>query len=129
MNKLAPFAASILWALGSVFLGCGGGGNDTSSSSTGGSSTSPSSSSGATSTGGTGGTGGATSSSSAGGGTSSSSGTGGMPPMPNYDCSAPSGAAGNLMLTTVASSLNAPVLVKAAPDDPDRLYIVQQSGE
>lgn len=60
-------------------------------------------------------------------GSSSSSSTGGGPV--DHDCSAPTGAVAGLTLTTVATSLNAPVLIKAAPGNPDRLYIVQQGGQ
>ncbi|NUO47340.1 MAG: glucose dehydrogenase [Polyangiaceae bacterium] len=46
-----------------------------------------------------------------------------------FDCSAPDGSMPSLTLTEVADSLDNPVLVKAAPDNADRLYIVEQSGQ
>lgn len=61
---------------------------------------------------------------SGGGGAAGSGGTpGGL-----YDCSAPSGAAGNLKLTSIATGLDDPLLVKSPPDDPARLIVAQRDG-
>lgn len=65
-----------------------------------------------------------------GSGTSSSTGTGtggGAPA--DYDCTAPTGTVPTLGAKVVVNGLSEPVQVKAAPDDPDRLYVVQKSGQ
>ena len=41
---------------------------------------------------------------------------------------APAGAVGPLILTEVANGLGTPVQAISAPDDPDRLYIVEKSA-
>src|SRR5689334_22428751 len=110
---LASFAVTLV----ASFVGCGG---ESGTPGTGGKATGGTGGTGGT--GAAGGTGSMTTSSS-----SSSSSSSGSTPM--YDCTAASGAPGALKLTQIADSLNAPILVKSAPDDPDRLYIVQQSGE
>lgn len=46
----------------------------------------------------------------------------------NYDCSAPEGAVPPLKLTEVASGLNQPMLIKGAPGDDERLYIIERPG-
>jgi glucose/arabinose dehydrogenase len=82
------------------------------------------------STTGTGGAaGGATTSSGTGGaGGSGSGGAGGGLPPPTVDCSPPSGAEAPLQLTQVAGGLDLPILVKSAPGDPSRLFVVSQQG-
>jgi glucose/arabinose dehydrogenase len=61
-----------------------------------------------------------------GGGSTSSGGSGGTSML---SCDPAEGNMPGLKLTEIATGLNAPIQVKAAPDDPDRLYIVQQSGQ
>jgi len=127
---------SVLCGLGGFAAGCGDDQTNTSSTSTttstGGSTASTGGSGGTGGVGGVGGVGGTTSSSGGtggtGGSTSSSGGTGGGGEA-FHDCTAPSGNPGPLKLTPVATSLNSPVLAKSAPDNPDRLYIVQQGGK
>lgn len=142
MNQRALGICSVLGLLFGSSFACGGSDSIFSSTST---ATGTSSSAGGASTSsGTGGTGGnSTSTTGSTGGmggtggtmstggmtTGGTGGTGGSVPPPLYDCTAPSGAAGNLKLTQVVGSLQSPVLVKSAPDDPDRLYIVQQTGK
>jgi len=46
-----------------------------------------------------------------------------------FDCTDAEGAPSGLTLTDVVTGLYFPLLVTVAPDDPDRLYIAQQSGE
>jgi glucose/arabinose dehydrogenase len=84
--------------------GTGTGGTSTSTA-TGGSGT------GGTGTGGTGGTG-------TGGGSSA-----------GYDCSPPVGTVPALKVTQLATGLSRPVLIKGAPGDNDRLYILEQTGQ
>jgi glucose/arabinose dehydrogenase len=55
------------------------------------------------------------------------SGSGGADPG-EYDCSAAAGEVGALALTEIATGLDVPLQVKAAPGDNDRLFIVEQSG-
>jgi glucose/arabinose dehydrogenase len=45
------------------------------------------------------------------------------------DCSPPRGAEGALKLTPLVSGIVYPLLVKSAPGDPTRLFIVSQAGE
>src|SRR5262249_18604316 len=82
---------------------------------------------------GTGGASGGMTSSSGMGGmmATSSTGTGGMGggPPPDFDCTAASGTIPNLVLTLLSDQLNEPLQLKSAPDDPDRLYVLQKSGE
>jgi glucose/arabinose dehydrogenase len=60
------------------------------------------------------------------GGGGSGAGGGGIPG--DYDCSAPSGAVPPLKLTEVATGLDQPMLIKGAPGDNERLYIVERPG-
>ena len=75
--------------------------------------------SGGVTTGGTGGT------ATGGGGTG---GTGGGAPMSKYDCTPPEGAVPALKLSQVATGLDRPMYVRAAPGDDERLFIVEQDG-
>ena len=61
------------------------------------------------------------------GGASSSSGAGAGTPS-TVDCDPASGSLPTLKLTEIAAGLDDVMLVKSAPDDPDRLYIVQKTG-
>jgi len=49
--------------------------------------------------------------------------------IPGYDCSAPVGSVPALKLTEVASGLARPVLVKGAPGDNSRVYVLGQKGQ
>src|SRR5688572_23590690 len=55
-------------------------------------------------------------------------GTGGGGIPGNYDCSAPEGAVPPLKLTEVATGLDQPMLIKGAPGDNERLYIIERPG-
>ena len=57
-------------------------------------------------------------------GSSTSSGNPGT-----LDCDPSDASAFTLMRTTVADGLERPVLVKSAPDDAERLYVVEQTGK
>ena len=116
-----------LVVVGATVGACGGSGETTGStgSGTGSEATATGTGGGATSSGtgmggGTTGAGGATS--------GTSTGTGGMP-IPGYDCSAPVGSVPPLKLTQVASEINRPVLLKSAPGDNSRMYVVGQDGK
>lgn len=97
-------------ALATLFLACG---DDTSSS---------------------GGAGGASSGAGNPGGAGSGAGStggsgGGVGAMgPGFSCDATSEAFPALKVTEIASGLDAPVQAKSAPGQPDRLYVVEQSG-
>jgi glucose/arabinose dehydrogenase len=119
-----------------LLLGAPGCSDDESNPGTGGSGASGSgSNSGASSSTGAAGAGGPSAGGSSSGGSSSGgsasggggSGSGGMP-TGDYDCSAPSGEIGALQLTEVVTGLGGAVLVKAAPGDNTRLFVVQQGG-
>jgi glucose/arabinose dehydrogenase len=64
-----------------------------------------------------------------GGGTAGGGGTGGTVIPVDHDCSPPDGAPPALQLTEVASGFERPILVKAAPGDNDRLFVVEQTGK
>jgi glucose/arabinose dehydrogenase len=102
--------AGLLAALTAV--GCDGNG-DTGQGGTAGKDTGGS---GGTATGGTAGTGGA-------------GGSGGTVVPVDHDCSAPDGAPPALQLTEVASGFERPILLKAAPGDNERLFVVEQTGK
>ena len=85
------------------------------------------SSGGTTASGGTtgsGGTGGVT----GGGGTGGTGGTTTTTPVVTADCSAPQGTIPALKLTPVATGLSRPVLVRGAPGDDERLFLLEQGG-
>lgn len=63
------------------------------------------------------------------GGTTTSTGGGGSTPTGDFDCTAAVGTRPPLKLTLVDDAVDFPILVKAAPDNPDRLYIVSRAGE
>jgi glucose/arabinose dehydrogenase len=46
-----------------------------------------------------------------------------------YDCTPAAGTVPNLKLTDLMLQVNEPIQLKNAPDDPDRLYIAQKSGQ
>lgn len=110
----APFAALVLASAASALAGCGGG--DTQGQ--GGDSTTTTGST--TGGGGTGGAAGGT----GGGGTGGTGGSTG-----DHDCTPPEGATPALKLTQVVSGLERPILVRAAPGDNERLFIVEQTGK
>jgi glucose/arabinose dehydrogenase len=122
-------SATVLVALCASFAGAGvlmsACSDDSSNSSTTGATTSTGTGTGGSPTGGGGntGSGGNTTSSGTAGG-----GTGGGLPQPTVDCSPPRGAEGPLKLTVVASGIDRPLLVKNAPGDPSRLFVVSQNG-
>ncbi|MEZ4296038.1 MAG: PQQ-dependent sugar dehydrogenase [Polyangiaceae bacterium] len=77
-----------------------------------------------------GGSGGSTSTAGGGtGGTGGTAGTGGSTAPVDHDCSPPEGEPPLLKLTEVASGFERPVLVKSAPGDNDRLFVVEQTGK
>jgi len=49
-------------------------------------------------------------------------------PVGDFDCTPAAGNVGGLMLTDKFSGFSVPVQMKAAPDDPDRLYVVEKGG-
>jgi len=117
---LAPLASAPL-------LGCS---DDESASTEGsGASSTGASSTGASSTGASGAEGGSGPGSGGSGATASggSGGSGGIPT--TVDCSAAVGDIPALTLTEIASDLDSPILVKSAPDNLTRLYIVSRSGQ
>lgn len=65
-------------------------------------------------------------------GTAGSGGTGGsggsVVPV-DHDCSPPEGAVPALKLTEIASGFERPILVKSAPGDNERLFVVEQTGK
>lgn len=66
----------------------------------------------------------------AGGGTGGSTGGSGGSVVPvDYDCSPADGAPPALKLTEIASGLNRPIQVKAAPGDNERLFVAEQTGK
>ncbi|MBK8256541.1 MAG: PQQ-dependent sugar dehydrogenase [Polyangiaceae bacterium] len=79
----------------------------------------------------TGGGGSSTTSTSSSGGTTDTGGggTGGTPIPVDYDCSPAEGAVPALQLTEVAGGFERPILVKSAPGDNDRLFVVEQVGK
>ena len=114
-------------AVGATVGACGGGGETTASAgSTGTGSGGGAASSSAAGMGGTMGTSGT--SGTGGAATATSSSTGGMP-LPGYDCSAAVGSVPPLKLTQVASGIKRPVLLKGAPGDNSRTYVVGQDGK
>ncbi|MFO0618153.1 MAG: PQQ-dependent sugar dehydrogenase [Polyangiaceae bacterium] len=58
---------------------------------------------------------------------SASSSTGG-PPVGEFDCTDASGQVAGLKLTEVTTDVDTPVQAISAPDDPDRLYVVEKHG-
>ncbi len=72
---------------------------------------------------------GATNSTSTASGTASTSSSTGTGIPANFDCNPTDGSTPTLKLTPVATGLNESLLVKSAPDNIDRLYIVQKSGQ
>ncbi|HMR74989.1 MAG TPA: PQQ-dependent sugar dehydrogenase [Polyangiaceae bacterium] len=61
-----------------------------------------------------------------GGGTGGTGGTGGG--SASFNCTGPSGAAGNLKLTQVASGYSTPILVKSPDGESARLFVAQKNG-
>ncbi len=81
----------------------------------------------ATGGGGTSGVGGAATGGGGAGGVGGQGGAGGMP-LPPLTCDLASGPVGSLKVTQLAGNLSSPMLVKTAPGDPDRLYVVERVG-
>ena len=136
MNTKLRSSALLLVGLGLVtspiLTGCGG--NDTAN--TGGGTTTPQGGGGTTSQGG-GGAGGTTAGGGGAGGTTSmgGGGAGGTTtttttgiPTGDYDCSPADGPVPAITLTQVAGGLNSPVLIRPAPGDDERLFIVEKTG-
>ncbi|WP_437901568.1 PQQ-dependent sugar dehydrogenase [Sorangium sp. So ce124] len=63
------------------------------------------------------------------GGGSAAGGSGGGEPAEGFSCAPPSEDEGVLKLATVVSGLDHPLLVKSAPGDPTRLFILTQPGQ
>ncbi len=99
----------------------GAGGSGGGAAGSGGAATGGAAGTGGAATGGTAGTGGAATGGTAGTG----GGTGGTA---SFNCSAASGATGNLKLTTVASGYSTPLLAKSPKGDGGRLFVVQKNG-
>ena len=124
---LAGLSLSGLAACGGDDTSTGGGTTTTTSSQGGGGAGGTTASGGTTGGGGTtvttggggqtGGTGGV-------GGTTGGTGGGGQ----SFDCTAPQGAIPALKLTPVANNMARPILVRSAPGDDERLFVVEQAG-
>jgi glucose/arabinose dehydrogenase len=119
-------------ASGSGASGSGASGSGASGSGASGSGASGSGASGGGAAGGAGGSGAAGGSGGAGqggaGGGPGGSGQGGAMMSGNLDCNPPSGSPPALKLTEVASGLSSPLLIKGAPGDDQRLYIIERNG-
>ncbi len=63
-----------------------------------------------------------------GGGAGQGGGVGGAPMGSNVNCDAPSGAAGNLKLTPIATGLSGPIGITSAWGDSTRMYVIEQGG-
>jgi glucose/arabinose dehydrogenase len=123
MRNLAR-SSSLVALLVSSIAGCG---DDGGTSGSGGAPTTAGPTTAVTTGGGAGGDGGAGGGGVGGAGGSSGVGGGG-PIRPMFDCAPPTDGPLSLDLEEVASGLAAPVFVTFAPDNPDRLYVVEQDG-
>lgn len=137
MNTELRSSALVLVGLGLVasplFAGCGG---DETTSSGGGTTTTTEGGGGTTGQGGAGagggptgggGTGGTTTTGGGGAGGTTTTTTTGIA-TGDYDCSPADGPVPAIKLTQVASGLNSPVLIRPAPGDNERLFIVEKTG-
>ncbi|MEZ4308637.1 MAG: PQQ-dependent sugar dehydrogenase, partial [Polyangiaceae bacterium] len=138
-SSILLLSTGVLLSVASVLAGCDGDGTGTTSGGSGGTTAqggggTGGSTGGSTTMGGSGGTtsqGGTGGSTTMGGsgGTGGSTGTGGTGTNTgSADCSPPEGTIPPLKLTQIANGLTRPVLVKAAPGDDTRLFIVEQNG-
>ena len=112
--------------------GAAGSGAVAGASGSGGAATGGTAGSGGAATGGTAGTGGAATGGTAGTGGAATGGTagtgGGTGGTATFNCTAATGATGNLKLTTVASGYSTPLLAKSPKGDGARLFVVQKNG-
>ncbi|WP_437595322.1 PQQ-dependent sugar dehydrogenase [Sorangium sp. So ce590] len=127
---LAFVACSRDESLSPLSLGGGGASSVSSSGGTGGSGIEGGSAGGSGDAGGSAGGGGADQGGAGEGGAGGSGGDGGGgAPVARPSCSPPTEDEGSLKLTPVVTGLRSPLLVKSAPGDPTRLFIVTQPGQ